>query len=148
LIEPRSAAGLRFTNVGTQPCQMQGWPTLVGIDASGGTTTARDDLADRTFPNLSAPPKVLLDPGAAAYAAFASSDTRSPASATCPPSYVTLRITTPGSPDSVTISARNAGFMTSTTDPGYLPACGYLGVTPIVSARDMVGYLPGPSASP
>jgi Domain of unknown function (DUF4232) len=141
-------AYLRFTNLGTQPCQMQGWPTLVGSNASGGTTTARDDLSLLTFPNLSAPPKVLLAPGAAAYAAFASSDTPSAASATCPPAYVTLRITTPGSPDSVTISARNDGFMTSTTSPGYLPACGYLGVTPIVSAGNMVGYLPAPSASP
>ncbi len=109
IVHTSAAAGtvggwIQFTDTGTGPCRLHGWPTLVGVDDSGATTTAKQTDALLTFPLVDGVPTIDLEPGGNAFAAFAGSDTPA-GSGGCPPSYRSLRVTPPGATDSVSLSA-------------------------------------------
>ncbi len=67
-------AWLRFTNTGSKPCRLHGWPTLIGVTAGGDRTSAGETRSVMTFPNIEKAPTVTLQPGDVAYAAFEGSD--------------------------------------------------------------------------
>jgi len=134
LVDSSAAAGteggwLQFTD-SAAPCSMQGWPGLVGVTASGSTTTAQHSDSELTFPAITSPPLVTLSPGDAAYAAFTGTDTQ-PGSRTCGPPYQSLQVAPPADTSSVVISAWLPYFN------GYLPACAGIRVTFVIpsSAR-------------
>lgn len=133
-------AWLQFVNTSTERCQLQGWPTVVGVTPTGATTVARQTNAELTFPLISGVPTATLDPGEAAFAAFGGSDTPG-ATGTCPPSYRSLRITPPGNTESVSLSAWNPYFNQD------LPACAGIQVTMVVPASDVPYLNPSPTAS-
>jgi hypothetical protein len=131
LVDSSAAAGtegawLQFTD-SADPCSMQGWPSLVGVTATGSTTTARDTDSELDFPGISSPPLISLTRGDAAYAAFAGSDTQS-GSKPCGPSYKSLRVGPPKGSATVVISAWLPYFN------GYLPACAGINVTFVIPA--------------
>jgi hypothetical protein len=125
---------LRFINRGNQACSLHGWPTVIGVTASGATTTARNDPAGMLpFPDIPIQ-TVSLKPGDDAFAALSGGD-NSGSAAACPPSYHTFRVTPPGSTQSVVLSAFNIGLNTDFT------ACVGLVASPIVSAAQMNGFI-------
>lgn len=127
---------LRFLNASRAPCSLRGWPTLVGVTATGATTAARHEDALLTFPDIDGMPTVTLDPGDAAFAAYAGGDTPAGSAATCPPSYRTLRVAPPGATRSVSVSAHNAWLGDD------LPACVGIAVTFVVPASTVPWLLP------
>ncbi len=126
---------LRFLNVGSQPCSLRGWPTVIGVTAAGVTTRARNVNMLLDSPNVQGTPTVTLNSGDDAFAAFAGGDNPGPSMTTCPPPFTTLRVTPPGATGFVTVSAWNAG------DGAYLAACAGLEVTMVVP-RSLVPYVP------
>jgi Protein of unknown function (DUF4232) len=123
-----TGAWVRFVNRASGPCQLQGWPTLVGVTAQGASTTARPSNVVMTFPTVAGVPTVILVPGGAAVAAFeGSSNSEGP----CPPPYHSLEVTPPGGASSVTLSGFNAWAGQDT------PACAGLAVTMVIPAAAM-----------
>ncbi len=140
VVDTGGAAGtlegwLRFVNTSAVPCRLSGWPTLVGVTASGATTLAHhtDELLGQP-PDAVLPP-VVLTPGEAAVAAFAGMDipVGGGTAATCPPPYHTLRVTPPGTAMSVTLPA---------FDGTELPACAGIEVSSVVAAAAEPELLP------
>ncbi len=127
---------LRFVNTGAAPCQLSGWPTLVGITASGATTLARQSNELLDLPADAVLPPVTLAPGGAAVAGFAGSATPTGTAATCPPPYHSLRVTPPGTTGSVTLPGFNHWLNAD------LPACAGLAVTRVVSVASEPFLLP------
>jgi hypothetical protein len=128
-------AWLRFINRGSAPCQLQGWPTLVGVTAGGASTTALPSNIVMTFPTVIGVPIVVLVPGGAAVAAFEGSGN---AEGPCPPPYHSLEVTPPGGTSSVTLPGFNAWLDQDT------PACAGLSVTMVIPAA-AVTYLDSPA---
>lgn len=121
-------AVIGFANQGTAPCQLSGWPKVVGVTAAGATAGAGHTLTTMFGPiGLSAPPVVVLAPGTQAEAVVAASDEPGQGS-TCPPTYHQLRIGAPGLPGKNVIRA----WLTAVN--GYLPTCVPITVTPVVAA--------------
>jgi hypothetical protein len=128
------AVYLRFINRGNQACSLHGWPTVIGVTASGATTTARNDLVGYLpFPDIPIQ-TVSLKPGDDAFAALSGGD-NSGSAAACPPSYHTFRVTPPGNTQAVVLSAFNIGLNHDFT------ACVGLVASPIVSAAQMNGFI-------
>lgn len=130
---------LRFINAGSVPCRLSGWPTLVGVTASGGATVARRSNVLLALPPDAGVPTVTLAPGDAALAAFAGGDNPVGSAAACPPSYLTLRVTPPGTSTAVSLSAWNYWLGAD------LPACVGIEVTMVVAAStepDLQPYRP------
>lgn len=123
-------AWLKFVNRGNTPCQLHGWPTLVGMSVGGGSTIAQQTESTLTFPLVNGVPTVVLQPGAAAVAAFSGTDTPGPNG--CPPPYHTLLVAPPGSSASVVLSGYNAWLGQDT------PACSGLGVTMVIPLGDVL----------
>lgn len=110
---------LKFTNNSSTPCRMTGWPAVTGLTATGQATRLRH-LQSSMFGawHYSAPPPVVaLQPGESAYAIVAADDKPAGSSAHCPAPYVRLRVSAPGDPGNVTISAWLPGARS------YLPSC-------------------------
>ena len=126
---------LRFHNMATQARFLRGWPTVVGVTVSGATVQARyvDMLLDS--PNVQGTPTVILEPGDDAFAAFAGGDNPVGSAMTCPPSFTTLRVTSPGATGFASVSAWNVGLGAD------LPDCAGLEVTMVVP-RSLVPYVP------
>jgi hypothetical protein len=118
-----------FTNLGSRPCRLHGWPVLVAINAAGRSRTAVDRLTTMFGPNLRAAPVVILKPHATAESAFTGGDHSM--SGTCPPQYRRLRVTPPGNSQAVTIRAWIAYY------GHYLPACTPISVSEVVALRDL-----------
>ena len=140
IVDSGAAAGtvggwLRFVNAGSDACAMRGWPTLVGVNASGAQTRAREVPAVLGSPTLQQAPNVVLEPGQDAFAAFAGGDNPAGAANTCPPSYATLRVTAPGASGSTTLSAWGPGMGSD------LPACSGIEVSAVVP-RSLAPYVP------
>jgi hypothetical protein len=114
-----------FTNQGTSPCTLTGWPTLVAVGAAGTTTTAARTLTTTFGPYITVPPVVTVLPGARAEAVFAGSDIPATGS-TCPPSYQRLRVKPPGGTHTTVIPAWLPDL------DAYLPACSMIRVSPVV----------------
>jgi hypothetical protein len=119
---------LRFVDTSAFACHLSGWPTLVGVTASGGTTVARRSNALLAPPPEAVVPTVLLAPGDAAVAAFSGSDNPVGNAASCPPSYRTLRVTPPDSGQAISLSVWNYWLGAD------LPACAGIEVTMVVPA--------------
>lgn len=141
---PQVAAGtvgawLVFANHGTTPCQLHGWPTLVGMSVGDGSTIARQTDATLTFPKINGVPTVVLQPGDAAVAAFAGSDNPGPSG--CLPPYHTLLVAPPGSSALVALSGYNAWLGQDT------PACFGLEVTMVIQKGDVDLLQESPAAS-
>jgi hypothetical protein len=110
---------LKFTNNGSTPCRMTGWPVVTGLTATGQATRLRH-LQSSMFGawHYSPPPPVVtLQPGDSAYAIVAADDKPAGSSTRCPAPYARLRVSAPGDSGNVTISAWLPGARS------YLPSC-------------------------
>ncbi len=110
---------LRFTNDSRTPCRLSDWPTVTGLTAAGKATRLRN-LQSTMFGawHYTAPPPVVtLQPGDSGYAVVAADDHAAGGSSRCPAPYVRLRVSPPGDPGDVTISAWLPGARS------YLPSC-------------------------
>ena len=120
-----------FRNRGTTPCRLRGWPILVAFDP--GSRTAVRVRSTMFGPYVTGVPVVTLRPGKLAGAAFATSDNPGPGKLTCPRPYRRLRVTPPGSSQSVVLSAWLPAL------DAYLPACSRITVTLVVPASELRG---------
>jgi len=130
---------LRFTNDGTTTCQIEGWPAVVALTASGRAATLKHAQSTMYGAwHVPAPlPVVKLQPGDSAYAVVAADDQPAGA-ASCPAPYVRLRVSPPGRASSVVISAWLPGAGTD------LPACAAVNGSPTgeISAITPLSGLP------
>lgn len=130
---------LRFTNDGTTACQIEGWPAVVALTASGQATTLKHAQSTMYGAwHVPAPLPVLkLQPGESAYAVVAADD-QPAGTASCAAPYVRLRVSPPGSSSSVVISAYLPGARTD------LPACAAVNGSPTgeISAISPLSSLP------
>jgi hypothetical protein len=133
-----SGGWLQFENVGPSACWLQGWPSVVGVTATGKETSATDYLQVLTMPPLQRPPIVVLPRYAAAVAAVLGADNSPTGAPTCPPSYQRLDVTIPGSPQVAVVSAWIAWYGTD------LPSCSGIGVGPFIPPT----WGPNPSFPP
>jgi len=130
---------LKFTNGSSTTCQIEGWPAVIALTASGQATTLKH--AQSTMYGawrVPAPlPVVKLQPGDSAYAVVAADDQPAGA-ASCPAPYVRLRVSPPGGSSSVVISAWLPGAGTD------LPACAAVNGSPTgeISAITPLSSLP------
>jgi hypothetical protein len=110
---------LRFTNDSSTPCRMSGWPAVTGLTAAGQATRLRHMQVSMfgAWHYTAPPPVVTLQPGDSAYAIVAATDKPAGDNTRCPAPYVRLRVSPPGDPGHVTISAWLPGAVS------YLPAC-------------------------
>lgn len=131
---------LKFTDEGRIPCRMTGWPAVVALTAAGTATSAQHAQSTMFGAWRYAPPLpvVVLKPGDSAYAVVAASDEPVGGSTQCPAPYVRLRVSPPGYPDHVTISAWLPGARS------YLPACTAIDGSPtvVISAITALSQLP------
>jgi hypothetical protein len=130
---------LRFTNEGTTACQLDGWPVVVALTASGRATMLKHARSTMygTWHVPSPLPQVRLAPGDSAYAVVAADD-QPAGSAACPAPYVRLRVGPPGRPAALVVSAWLPGARS------YLPACPSAAGTPTgeISAITSLSGLP------
>ena len=130
---------LSFTNDSTTACQIEGWPAVVALTASGQATALKHAQSTMYGAwHVPAPlPVVKLQPGDSAYAVVAADDQPAGA-ASCPAPYVRLRVSPPGSSSSVVISAWLPGAGTD------LPACAAVNGSPTgeISAVTPLSSLP------
>jgi uncharacterized protein DUF4232 len=130
---------LRFTNEGTTACQLDGWPVVVALTASGRATTLKHAPSTMYGAwHLPSPlPLVRLAPGGSAYAVVAADD-QPAGNAACPAPYVRLRVGPPGGPAGLAVSAWLPGT------GSYLPACPSAAGTPTgeISAITPLSALP------
>ncbi len=132
IVDSYAAAGtvgawLRFLNTSTTTCGLRGWPTLIGVTATGAQTTAREAGVQL--------PAVALKPGEDAFADYSAGD--NPLNGNpCPAPYHTLRVGLPGSDSFVSLPAYNAW------DAQDQPACGGFQVTQIEPASAAALVLP------
>lgn len=110
---------LKFTNNSHTPCRMSGWPVVIGLTATGGTTRLRhlQSTMFGAWHYTAPPPVVTLRPGDSAYAVVAADDHPAGGNIRCPAPYVRLRVSPPADSGNVTISAWLPGAAS------YLPAC-------------------------
>ncbi|HEY2314119.1 MAG TPA: DUF4232 domain-containing protein [Streptosporangiaceae bacterium] len=121
---------LGFTNTGSAPCELAGWPILVAVSTAGRTTAERS-LGVFSGPTLTAPPTVTIKPGAQAVAVLAGHDEPAPGSTKCPPAYRRLRVIPPGSAHITVVSAWIPYF------DAYLPACTPIQISPVIPASTL-----------
>jgi hypothetical protein len=118
-----------FTNRGSAPCRLTGWPTLVATRA-GAAATARHVRSTMFGPSDTRVRTVTLRYGERADAVFAGSDIAL-SGETCPPPYRRLRVTPPGNSGSVVLSAWLRSL------DAYLPSCSPIVVTMVVPASTL-----------
>jgi hypothetical protein len=122
---------IAFRNTSTAACTLQGAPTLEAVTAGGEVTRARvSEATGIPFPDVSAPPIVVLLPGDIAFAAYGGSDNPAGALA-CPPPFHTFRVTPPGGTKAIELAAFNAWLNQDAR------ACAGIAVTYIDSAHDV-----------
>jgi Protein of unknown function (DUF4232) len=110
---------LKFTNDGSAPCRMSGWPAVVGLTAQGKAMPLRrmQSTMFGAWHYTAPPPVITLQPGDSAYAVVAADDKPAGDNTSCPAPYVHLRVSPPGDTGNATISAWLPGA------GSYLPAC-------------------------
>jgi hypothetical protein len=110
---------LRFINDSRTPCRLTGWPVVTGLTAAGTATLFRHAQSTMfgAWHYAAPPPVVTLQPGDSAYAVVVADDHPAGNDAHCPAPYVRLRVSPPGGPGSVVVSAWLPGARS------YLPAC-------------------------
>ena len=123
---------LSFRDISTTSCRLSGWPTVVGITASGGAVPAERQRSTMFGPYLHTNrlPVVVLRPGERADAVFTVGDTPTSGQTTCPV-YHYLRVTAPGGTKSTLLSTwfKSLGW--------WLPACTDVWVSMVVPAADL-----------
>jgi uncharacterized protein DUF4232 len=120
------AGRIGFTNLGSRPCRMRGWPTVVAVQAGGKPSAAVDRLTMMFGPIIKAPPRVILKPQMTAEAVFTGSDGPGLGEMRCPPPYRRLRVTPPGNSKPVTIPAWIPWYRR------YMPSCSGIWVSAVV----------------
>ena len=128
-----AGAYIGFTNRGSTPCRITGWPTLVALGSTGEEVPARHVRSTYLGPDSArGVPVVTLRPGARADAVFAGTDnpdnTRPP---NCGSTIRRLRVTPPGDSAAVLVSA----WIPTLRE--YLPGCQTLSVTMVVPASSL-----------
>jgi hypothetical protein len=115
----QSGGYLKFTNDSGIPCRMSGWPVVIGLTAAGQATRLRHLQSSMfgAWQYTAPPPAVTLQPGDSAYAIVAAGNKPAGDSTRCPAPYVRLRVSPPGDPGHVIVSAWLPGAVS------YLPAC-------------------------
>ena len=124
-----------FTNRAANPCQLTGWPRLVAVTKATASTRAKK-VRTTMFgprPDIVGVPVVKLRHGERAEAVFAGSDIPGPGQTSCPPPFRRLRVTLPGSSQSVPLSAWLPNL------DAYLPSCSRIVVTMMVPAAELRG---------
>jgi hypothetical protein len=119
-------AYIAFTNRSPRPCQMSGWPRVVGITAKGIRVRTHDWPA-RDFPDVTVngAPVVTLKLGQRADAVFEGAD--GPASGhTCGPRLRWLQVSPPSQAGAVRISAWIAWL------ERYMPSCSAIRLSPVL----------------
>ncbi len=125
---------LAFRNTSTTTCRLSGWPTVVGITASGRAVPAERRRSTMFGPDPPAEgvPVVVIRSGERAEAVFTVSDIppNQPPGATCPV-YHYLRVTAPGGTQSTLLSTwfKSLGW--------WLPACTDVWVSMVVPAASL-----------
>jgi len=132
IVHPGVAAGtiggyLAFTNKGSRPCRLMGWPNLVAIQATGKTSTAVHVRTTIFGPFSQAVASVTIKPSERADAAFTGHDVPTGTSKHCP--YHRLKVTPPDNTQSATISA----LLPAPALDIYMPACSKISISPVVS---------------
>lgn len=131
---------LAFTNRGKTTCTLQGWPSLIASRPGASTTAIRKrETMFGPYENVHGVaryvrglPRVVLEPGRTAVAAFTASDVGVGPTGACPPPYRQLRVTPPGSAMSAVISAwLGNGFA------HFLPSCTGIYLSMVVPASGM-----------
>lgn len=110
---------LKFTNDGSTPCRVSGWPAVIGLTADGRAIPLRrvQSTMFGAWHYSAPPPVVTLQPRDSAYAVVVADDKPAGSATSCPAPYVRLQVTPPGDSQHVTISAWLPGA------GSYLPAC-------------------------
>jgi hypothetical protein len=124
-------AWLEFKNVGAETCEMQGWPTFIGVSGTGAESPARRVPTVMTFPDVANPPDVSLRPGELAFAAYNGGDTPPAGMQTCPPPFETFKVGLPGNDTTTMIPGWNEWL------GGPQPSCTGLDITPLVPATSL-----------
>ncbi len=108
---------LSFTNTSHSGCTVTGWPTVIGVPATGMATAGiRERFGTPVARAVQGTPTVDLKPGATAIAAIDATDV--PISGNeCPPPYKYLKVAPPGEERVTVISARVNAVM------GSFPSC-------------------------
>jgi len=120
-----------FTNLGSAPCQLTGYPAVAGVTAAGAQTLAGHLLTTEFGPNISSVPVVTLAPKATAIAVVTGNTVAGTCGSGTVSTFQHLIVAPPGNADSVTLSAWLP------TLAQYLPACGSINVTPVAEASSM-----------
>jgi hypothetical protein len=122
-----------FTNRGSGPCRLTGWPSLVAITRAGTSKTAvhRRSTMFGPRPTIKGVPVVILRHGERADAVFTAGDNPGPGKSRCPPSYRYLRVAPPKNVRRVRLSAWLAGLN------AYLPACTPIDLTFVVPSSKL-----------
>lgn len=124
-----------FTNRAATPCNLTGWPRLVAVTKAGSSVSAKR-IRTTMFgprPDIVGVPVVKLRHGERAEAVFAGSDIPGPGQTSCPPPFRRLRVTLPGSSQSVPLYAWLPNL------DAYLPSCSRIVVTMMVAAAELRG---------
>src|SRR5258708_38826266 len=101
-----------FRNLSDNPCRLSGWPTLLGMTATGTTVKAKRLLTTMFGPNIQASPRVMLDHGALAEAVFTGNEVSGPCASGPLPTFPTLRVTPPRNTQSAPTSPLPAAVRT------------------------------------
>jgi hypothetical protein len=120
----RWSALVTFTNRGSAPCDLTGYPTVVGVTEAGTTTTAApvSDLMNGL--KVAGSPSVVLPSGGRAGVGVTGAST--PASGnSCPSPYQEIRVTPPGQSQALPVAARLDALS------GDMPSCDGLRVSAV-----------------
>jgi hypothetical protein len=125
---------LRFTNRGASECRLSGWPTAVGVEASGKTIKAHHAVHGTMLGGWSykPPASIPLKPRASAYAVIEDGDNPAQNPSQPCPTARRLRVAPPGDSRQVTLSAWLPN------DRTYLPLCTAYNGTPELEVSAVV----------
>jgi hypothetical protein len=123
IVDSGAAAGtvggfLDFTNRGSAPCTLTGWPTVSAITAAGKVTHVADATSTMIggWTAITPMPVLTLARGQSGYAVLETSDVAINATS-CPPPYTRLTARVPGGASAAGLSAYLSGL------GAYLPGC-------------------------
>jgi len=125
------AVQIGFTNLGTAPCRLTGYPVVTGVNADGGQTNAGHLLTTEFGPDITSISAVTLAPRTTAIAVVTGNDVAGSCASGATPRFRHLLIQPPGSAASITISA----WLPTLSE--YLPDCDTINVTPVAPAASV-----------
>ena len=130
---------LAFTNRSRTLCAMRGWPTLTAVRPGVSSTAIRvretmfgpHVRVGGTWRHVRGVPRVRLEHGQTAVAAFTGGDNPGPGETVCPPAYRSFRVTPPGNVASAVTRAW-IGWLGRN-----MPSCSRIEVSMVVPASDL-----------